>query len=230
MPQTWQNALDSYRYPVRLADFKDAGMYPGWFEYDTGNGDQSHTVEFEGWFRELAPYHLEAWYEVVFWKLYSQGGRRDRITPNAIANIERSRLTATDLWNLCHDYINNPCKDSFKAFRENLFPSSVVATAATFPAFICPDEFPMVDKRIASWASDHAREHVYCLPTGTIALPVKGNVNSFDQFVGPWYEWCRHTATILSRLTDKHWRARDVEMAVFTAEGSEGALPLNRLG
>ena len=229
MPHTWQNALDRYRYPVRLADFKDAEMYPGWFEYNTGNGDQSHTVEFEEWFRELAPYHLEAWYEVVFWKMYSQKGRRDRITREAIANIKKSGLAPGDLSDLCQNYIGGPSSRSFKDFQRYFFGSGV-AIALTFPAFVCPERFPMVDSRIANWAKENSHEHTYKLRRSNVMLPTSANIKSIDKFVLPWCEWCQFTASILSQRTGEHWRARDVEMAVFTAEGSEGALPLNRLG
>ena len=70
MPQTWQKARDSYKYPVRLADFDFEGHRTDrhWFEYDTGNGDRSRTMEFEDRFRKLAPHYLEAWYEVVYWE------------------------------------------------------------------------------------------------------------------------------------------------------------------
>ena len=227
MTQSWQKALDLYRYRVDLADFKDAQMYPDWFEYDTGNGDRANTMGFEEWFREFAPHHLEAWYEVVFWKLYSQPSRRDRITPDAIANVERSRLTAGDLWNLCHDYIGSPSSRSFTNFRKHFFDSNVIATAATFPAFICPKKFPMVDKHIARWASDNVHNHLYQIQGRSITLPMKDNVNSFDQFVRPWYRWCRITACILTKRTGNYWRARDVEMAVFTAQRS--GFPLNPL-
>lgn len=90
MPHSWQKALDKYEYPVRLDGFEDRQIYPGWFKCDTDNGDRSSTMKFEERFRKLAPHHLEAWYEVVFWKMYSQG-RRDYVTRNAIANIRNQR-------------------------------------------------------------------------------------------------------------------------------------------
>ena len=223
MPHSWQKARDSYRYPVRLADFDFKGHRTdrSWFEYDTGNGDRFRTMEFEDRFRKLAPHHLEAWYEVVFWKLSSQGGRANIHTPTAITNIEKSRLTANDLWDLCGDYMGKPNSRSFKDFRKYLFPSNAVATAATFPAFICPEKFPMVDGQIAKWAKENSHKHIYKLRHGSVMLPTSSSVNSINQFVIPWYQWCRHTADILSDRTGEHWRARDVEMAVFTVQRSQ---------
>ena len=33
-----------------------------------------------------------------------------------------------------------------------------------------------------------------------------------------WVNWCQEVAQVLTELTSKQWRARDVEMAVFTAQ------------
>ncbi|GAJ05736.1 unnamed protein product, partial [marine sediment metagenome] len=38
-----------------------------------------------------------------------------------------------------------------------------------------------------------------------------------------WVYWARHTAKKLSQQTEMKWRARDVEMAVFTAWGDKGS-------
>lgn len=226
MPHTWKDALSKYRYPVRLAAFEDPHIDRGWFECDTGSGDQSRTMEFEERFRKLAPDHLEAWYEVVFWKMYSQTGRRDRITREAIANIKKSGLTPGDLSDLCQNYVGKPSSRSFKDFQKYIFGSGV-AIALTFPAFICPERFPMVDSRIANWAKENSHKHIYKLRHGNAMLPTSSNIKSIDKFVLPWCEWCQFTASILSQRTGEHWRARDVEMAVFTAQGR--GLPLNRL-
>jgi len=55
MPQSWVQALDAYRYPVKLSDFTDADSYWGWFERDTGSGDRDATAAFEDRFRKVAP-------------------------------------------------------------------------------------------------------------------------------------------------------------------------------
>ena len=141
MTQSWQKALDLYRYRVDLADFKDAQMYPDWFEYDTGNGDRANTMGFEEWFREFAPHHLEAWYEVVFWKMYSQRGSASHRSQTVINNIKASGMSAGELWDLCRDYVQNFTLESFSRFRCKLAKTNVVATAATFPAFMCPEQF-----------------------------------------------------------------------------------------
>ena len=129
-----------------------------------------------------------------------------------------------DLWSSCANYIANPNLASFRAFRCKLFKQPVVATAATFPAFICPDRFPMVDTQITRWASENSGAHRYsgvggpdleCVP----ALRPGAVLRERDwRFVESWIAWCQFTAGILSQRTARPWRARDVEMAVFSAQ------------
>ena len=38
------------------------------------------------------------------------------------------------------------------------------------------------------------------------------------QFVESWIAWCQFTARKVSQCSGRAWRARDVEMAVFTAQ------------
>ena len=218
MPHGWQKALDSYRYPVRLSDFQDAQKHTDWFEYNTGDGARSRTMEFEDRFRELGPYHLEAWYEVIFWKMYSQRGAASRRSQTVIGNIKASGTSAGELWDLCHNYIQRPCLRTFRPFRSKFAKTTALATAATFPAFICPELFPMVDTQVAKWVQANGARH------GIFPSPkLKGTVlheNDWD-FVQAWIDWCQYTAGILNQRTDQRWRARDVEMAVFAVQPSD---------
>ena len=218
--ETWERALDSYRYPVDLTGFRDAQKHPGWFDRHIA-GNRTETMNFETRFREQAHEHLEAWGEVVFWKLFSRG--RGRATMRATALLG-STVAPADLWSSCADYIGNPSLASFRAFRCRLFTQPVVATAATFPAFICPEKFPMVDTQITRWASENGGEHGY---SGIGGPDLEGVPNlrpgavlreSHWPFVESWVAWCQFTAGILTQGTRRVWRARDVEMAVFAAQ------------
>ena len=225
---TWEEALQAYRYPVDLAVFRNAHKYPDWFKINTDNGGLNQTTTFEDRFRKYAPHSIEAWYEVVFWKMFSQRGRKNHTTERVIKKITDSRVTADTLLELCREYM--VCQDiaSFQRFRSNLFKSHVVAVAATFPAFLDPQNFPMVDTHVANWARSHRSQHDYTRHGGpALSRPPEFTksitVLRFDQnghweFVASWIEWCRFVARILSCHTDRHWRARDVEMAVFTTQ------------
>jgi hypothetical protein len=65
----WTAALARYRYPVDLRGIHNA---PDGFFGSQVDGDRSSTIAFEERFRTLAPGALEPWYEVIFWKIYSQ--------------------------------------------------------------------------------------------------------------------------------------------------------------
>ena len=197
MVKTWQHALEEYRYPVNLADYEFAtAEAPEWFELNLLTGDRAETINFEDRFRSMAQNYIEAWYEVVFWKNYSNGlnrqsvisrvmhrvylsnaegllrtieqrGNTDKTLEEMIDEIdldaeflaefgydrgdadEDSIITAERLRERCLRYIDEPGLESFQAFRDTLFKTDVIATAMTFPAFLRPDIFPMVDIQIA---------------------------------------------------------------------------------
>ena len=243
MPETWERALEKYRYPVNLSKFKDAAKYPGWFEEDICPGNWSQTREFEDRFREHAQHAPEAWYEVVYWKLYS-GAYKNKSTRAAIRVIQSelatNNLTVENLWNLCKFYMNGTDEgfsnqDRFKMFRPRLVSSKGIAVAATFPAFIDPQRFPMVDRHVATWARENAPQHSYEQHGGPSLLTYEGLGESplTDDdwgFVESWIEWCRFNADRLTERSDRKWRARDVEMAVFTVQRDKtGLLRLNSL-
>ena len=227
MPHTWRKALDAYRYPVDLKRFADAAKYPGWFDQNIHPGDRRQTMDFEAKFRKHGPDNLEAWGEVAFWKNYAMPKARNKITRKVLAR----GVSGAKLWKKCNRYIENLDLKSFRKFRKLLFEAPVVATAATFPAFVRPDKFPMVDKQITRWALEHGAEHRYpggpaleCVPDLSGGEVLR---ESHWPFVESWIRWCRFTACKLEKLTGETWRARDVEMAVFTAQ--RDGLKLNPL-
>ena len=223
MPDTWSDALNKYRYPVDLRHFAGASKRSRWFKRNICPGDRSGTMELEDRFRTHAPHHLEAWAEVVYWKLSFMPG----IAARRAAELLRSRTSPRDLWSSCNCYIEKRDRKAFSAFRRLLFRTPVVATAATFPAFICPDAFPMVDTQIARWIGRHGCDHGY---GGDVNAVPDGNIQERHwPFVESWLRWCRSTACKLSERTGFAWRARDVEMAVFTAQRSDPPLKLNKL-
>ena len=239
MPTTWEDALNKYSYPVNLANFADARLYPGWFEYDIRIGGLDETAAFEGRFRELAPNHIEAWYEVVYWKMASQRGRADYRTRTVINRINALGVTANELWVLCREFVESQDMDRgrFRRFREKLFSSTVVATAATFSAFLDTDRFPMVDTQIANWCRENRSQHEYTQVGVVLEEPPEFTQNMtviYERhwgFIQSWIYWCRHTRDILNKhpqSTKRDWTARQVEMAVFTAQSR--CLTLNPLG
>jgi hypothetical protein len=89
----------------------------------------------------------------------------------------------------------------------------------------------MVDTRIAKWVSVEMDKHNQTDPLGPQLirpkLRKKGvlKMNDFE-FMTSWIQWCRRTAEKLASTDDGlHWRARDVEMAVFRAWGDKKSHP-----
>jgi len=230
MPNTWEKGLRSYRYPVALEDFQYAHRFPRWFSFDLGNGGRSSTIEFESHFRKHAQKNIAVWLEVVFWKLYSQPSHRDRLTCNVATHFQVSGISAKSLWQTCMTYISKPVRATFESFRQLFgFQSQAVAVVATFPAFLDPESYPMVDTRIAKLVGNCMGAHNEAYRTGPqlIRPPFLDSKRTvltvaYYEFMRHWTLWCVYTAHKLTKQTSFNRRARDVEMAVFNAWGGRG--------
>ena len=150
-------ALAQYQYPVDLTRFTGVQEHPGWFNLNIEPEDRLQTMRFEARFRKQARHHLKAWGEVVFWKLCTTGSARKKLTQQVLD----SKVPPDTLWSACTDYIESGSMESFKALRNRLFRNTGVATTATFPAFICPERFPMVDRQVTRWANENGHLHRY---------------------------------------------------------------------
>lgn len=239
MPQTWIDALNQYNYPVNLADYQHASSFPKFFRQQI-KGDRNSTIAFENYFRSDAQ-KIEAWCEVVFWKLYSQKGRGDKKT-NECCDFWKKNITGKGLYNAANDFINNEDRNSFNKYRK-LWPfyisrSRAIAVLATHISFLAPDRFPMIDTRIAKWVNSQLNIHNAKNPEGPQLIKSRYGQNKstvltmadFDFYLH-WIYWTRYMANKLSQQTEMKWRTRDVEMAVFTAWGDKRCphprLPLN---
>ena len=229
----WQHALDEYRYPVDLTTFADRQQHCGWFARNIDVGNRAQTIEFETFFRQNAPDHLEAWLEVVFWKLYSS---HPHIAKVVIETVKRNGVSAGELWSKCYDFTEHPSRSQFALFQELLVTTPTIAVCATFPAFIAPDRFPMVDSQIAKWVMNNHEKHNRSSNDGVDLKPPKTFITkkgkadillnlSQYQFVESWTLWCRSKAKRLTEVGQQQWRPRDVEMAIFTAQRGNLELP-----
>jgi hypothetical protein len=221
----WHDALDSYSYPVDFRRFSGRDRFPDWFDRNLEKGDRSQTIEFETRFRKRAASRLESWYEVVFWKMYSQRGRANFQTKRTIERIENG-TSANTLWKCCTQYRQTETKKSFRQFQHLLIEERSIAVAFTFAAFSDPSRFPMVDKRTAQYvASEATRLEFSTAPEIDKTLKryrvSGGGVLTLSDwpFIEEWVTWCRKMADQLSAHKKRAWRARDVEMAVFRAWG-----------
>jgi hypothetical protein len=234
MPKSWQIALMSYRYPVDLSAFVDSSQYPQWFSFSLKTGSVAETMAFEEHFRLNSATALEAWFEVVFWKMFSQKSYRSaKQTKHLIDFVAKHNFRASFLNRLCHNFVQEPTRESFGLLHSSLgYSPSSMAITATFPAFMDPKEFPMVDTRVAKWVHCCGAIHNSADPNSPRLLdPGEFNSNRANlrmsdfAFYRSWIDWCRYTARKISFWTQSEWRARDVEMAIFYAWGDKKPHP-----
>lgn len=188
-------------------------------------------MHFETYFRGNAK-KIEPWFEVVFWKLFSQPRISQQKTEDIIQQLTMvADIEPGELLEMANTFMNSESREDFDAFRHLFrFKSNVIAIVATFPAFLRPHQFPMVDTRVAKWVNLHYQIFNAADPDAPQLIPSEyGNNNSATvltmndfAFYLRWIHWTRHMAEKLSIATGKSWRPRDVEMAVFTAWGDRG--------
>lgn len=230
MSESWLHALQSYNYPVNLRLYCDAERYPGFFDAHV-TGDRESTIAFEDHFRRLAPDYIEAYLEVVFWKMASQGGRASYRTGKIAESLWETRAQARDIWKALLSFVDAPDRPKLQQVRKQLgISAQVLPVSLTFPAFVEPKMFPMVDSYVAKWVNSNwerhnSRRENRLMPFAMNSTSLRDN--DFDSYLS-WVRWCREIAGLLTNETTLQWRARDVEMAVFTAQLRQ--LPLEILG
>lgn len=220
MPETWIQALNDYKYPVNLRDYNRAQEFPGFFEMEI-EGNRGSTMEFETHYTNNAPLIITVFFEVVFWKLYSQKGRRENGTNRIVDYVQSSCTTPEQLWNVILNFINIPNIPHLRQIRCLIgLESNVLAVPLTFPALANPALMPMIDKQVAKWVNANYMLHNHSRLNQL--TPFRMNYTSLqdNDFIHylHWIAWCRECAQKLTDITEMRWRARDVEMAVFTAQ------------
>jgi hypothetical protein len=236
--QRWLDALSAYRYPVersRAVRFaRRLHLTSPWFEFSLEEGTRKETMLFEDRFRSLAGESVEAWYEVIFWKLASTGRLGETRALRMIEDLREFGPAVDKMWNACAQFIGAGNRESFKELQRELFiVSGGIPVAATFPAFVCPERFPMADRWVARWVLRYLGAYRAQVSTAVLVEPSESfiagrrttlTVSADWRFYQTWIEWCRAAARVLQDLTGLGWRARDVEMAVFQNERSGSPL------
>lgn len=216
---SWTKALNRYSYFVDLRDYRNHNCFPGYF-LRVINGDRRTTIEFEDYFRRNAQQLIEVYFEVVFWKLYSQPMHRQKLTAEIISNMLEGRVEPRMLHDAINRFMATRNLEDLKEFRKLLgIKTHVLAVALTFPAFLSPETHPMVDNNVAYWVNEnhsrHNRNRQARLTPFALGKPSLMD-NDFDNYLN-WVNWCREIAEVLRERTGFEWRTRDVEMAVFTS-------------
>jgi hypothetical protein len=229
LSDTWKNALERYKYEVDLKLYCGGQRFPHHFNQHI-LGDRNSTIDFENYFKEKCQSEIEPWFEVVFWKMYSQPNHRQSQTYNIVQKFLKSKVQPSKLYEAARKFIEfkteDGAKNAFRIYQRMFYPSSgAIATVATFPAFLDPHNFPMVDTNIARWVNRHFPKFNAANPDAPQLIPSKYGSDSTTvltmrdfPFYFRWIQWTRYYARELNMCdTGINWRPRDVEMAVFTA-------------
>jgi len=171
---------------------------------------------------------FEAAGEVCYWKNYRSHQARDRLTERLL-----QFLAPPQRWASFRDAVRSagfqPSCAAFQALRAACGQPNGFATPVTFLAFYAPEAFPMVDKHIAEWWAAH-RERFGLQHSPPFAVrQADGWIQAMtrpktEQNWAAYLAWARFCRDYASRL--RGWRARDVEMAVWTAQKGGDDLPV----
>jgi hypothetical protein len=232
--KAWLDVLNDYEYKVDFAKFRcgfrsECGFSEYLLQTSLDPGNREQTTNFETLFRNKAQSSLEAWYAIIFWKMYSQRGRANIRTCAAIQRINRQNHNATQLWTACSRFVNTGTVEIFQVLQRMVISGKNLPMVATFPAFMAPERFPMVDSRIAVWVNNYLNRYtqdagIYGSRLLRICNPKSITIYNW-KFYDSWIRWCREAAKVLTRRTVQNWRARDVEMAAFQNSEDGDMLP-----
>lgn len=237
MPESWCNALMKYKYEVNLANYPNAQKFPIYFNQHI-SGDRDSTINFEYYFRKKCSIEIEPWFEVVFWKMYSQGKFIRDSQTNTIIQRFFNKVSPSSLLEAAKKFMecknNEEAKRAFILYQKKFYAGDSIATVATFPSFLDPQNFPMVDTRVAKWVTIYyskfnsfTNDEPKLIPSPSAEATKPSdlnekwkfnlNINSDFEFYWRWILWTREYAQKLNTYnTGFTWRSRDVEMAVFT--------------
>lgn len=225
--KNWVRCRKSYDWTVDLNTYKDAFKYPSHFNRIVTS---KNTYDFEDSFRFAIQnqgndeeFLIAA--EVVYWKNYGNHLARTNVTRRLIDHFKTKPL-----WNsFCKTVIGFakvPTISKLQLLQQACGQAKGFATPITFVAFYDPENFPMVDKHIGYWWNTN------------IGIRLQGTSTTFSQrnddgwiqtttdkqqeqnWVAycAWTKFCRNSSNILTNLTGSHWRARDVEIAVWESQ------------
>jgi hypothetical protein len=180
--------------------------------------EPEQVTEFEDAFRaELVPGgRVERAAEVVYWKNGGNFRARDRITRDLMNWID-SPQNWGNFVNALKNLSVTPTWESFKDLITWCGQTAGFATPITFLSLYDPERFPMVDQRIGKWWLQRFPDKPQ-FGWNTDRTVINQNKKSWEAYL-TWTEFCRRRATVLS------WRARDVEMAVWSDK--DARLPLH---
>lgn len=220
MPDSWTQALNAFSYPVDLRDYERAQEFPGFFCMRI-DGNHASTIIFENHYQETAPHNAASFAEVVYWKLYTRNNIREKTTSRIINFVQNNGITAEQIWGVVCEFAELHTVENLRRIRDILgIKTNVISLPVTLIALASPETVPIIDKHVARWVNANAQPHN--VNRNNRLIPFQMNYTSLRENDFPgylhWVAWCREVAQVLTERTGNNWRARDIEMAVFTAQ------------
>ncbi len=216
MIKSWEDAHSSYNWTVDLGDFKYKENYKGYFNQIIR---KATTSSFEDKFRSSLE-KLETFVtagEVYFWKNHIYPNSHEK-TNELLKLLAQEENWAKFVYGLA-ELATSPTFKNIDAFRNACGQPYGFASPVTFLSFYKPDDYPMVDRRIGLWWNENITDFKESFTkfdqkdNGTLEL-TEQNWNAYLE----WTDFCGEYSILLNLESTMHWRARDVEMAVWEAQ------------
>ncbi len=219
----WKDARDKYDWNVNLGAYIHAAEHPGYFNRTITADEVSN---FETYFRSSIdkPSLRKIAGEVCYWKNSRNYLARNKLTRDLINHLEQVQ-NRTAFIDAIFALAKKPSLENFKNLQTACDQKSGFATPLTFLSFFLPEKFPMVDKHIAYWWNRNKFRFDNQSPPdfaqredGWIKTSTKANIEqNWNAYLG-WTCFCVDYADRLNKHTERQWRARDVEMAVWMSQ------------
>lgn len=218
----WKAAKEKYDWEVDLRRFKNSDNYPGYFNRIITK-DCKDVKEFTKKFKEAVDGSDPTLYviagEVCFWKNNRRAGNNNtQSLLNHLKNPEKWETFTRSLKIVSSE----PSWENFKELCNACGQKNGFATPITFLAFYNPEMYPMADKHIAEWWNKNKERFGYETEPGFKQRDdgyVPNSPQNWKAYLA-WYKFCRVYASSL------RWRARDVEMSVFSSQRNRWKLPI----
>ncbi|MFQ5872084.1 MAG: hypothetical protein ACE5IB_08000 [Candidatus Geothermarchaeales archaeon] len=219
---SWRKAHERYRWTVNLSRFKESERYEGYFDRTITARD---VTLFEDEFRDAvesgASYVLAG--EVCYWRNHSNPNPHN-LTRNLLNHLKSESNWAKFRHSL-GTLATNPTYHHFEGIIEACRQTGGFGTPLTFLAFYEPERYPMVDKHIVDWWAEHRKEFGYGdepkfsqRRDGSIQPHTREQRKQNWRAYLAWARFCVEYSQKLGESCGLHWRARDVEMAVWMAQ------------
>ena len=146
---------------MQLNRYERSNQFPGFFNKKI-NGNRNSTIAFENYFRKSAGQAIEAYFEVLFWKLYSQPRFSQRITSRIVDHRLEKGVKPEKLYHFLQDFIEKPTRHNLKPIRNLLgIKSNVLDLPLTLVSFVQPEEYPMIDNVAARLVNENYKKTQY---------------------------------------------------------------------